>query len=772
MSFERRHLLKWGLLAGAGALWPRRFSVAEDDPAAKERVVVVGAGVAGLACARALARTGRRVVVLEGRDRVGGRVVTSRAWPDMPCDLGASWIQGTRGNPLTALADEWGIETKATNLGDADGYRPNGRRVTDAEGELAESRLKELMAEVDRERAELGAAGLPLALGPVVERLIAGEELEPQGLRDLRQLLTASIENEYAADLAELSLLHYDAAGGYGGKNVVFPKGYDEIPRRLAEGLDVRLKQAVTAIEHGENGVVVHTAAGTHPADRVVVTLPLGVLKKGAVDFRPALPAAKRGAIERLGMGLLNKLWLRFPTAFWGRRESDLIAFVGPQRGAWAETVDFQRVFGKPVLMCFQAGSIARAAEALPDARIVAGAMEWLRSAFGASVPDPVAHQMTRWSADPFTLGSYSYFAKGSSPADADALAAPVGDRLFFAGEADLARPPGHRPRRLRVGPARRRRSARGLGATVGEKYHLKDFFDAGVVRRIAAEIAKVRPKFASRAFVRDACAGLERLELMDRGRHIMAALARHLPEDPAEAIEVLVASLGPPLPATEGHGMAPFYYLPHVLFVAEHGLPCFDVSMRAQHALTQRFSAEFSIRRFLEHAPERTLAQLQRWAQDPSPHVRRLVSEGTRPRLPWAGRLKAFQRDPAPVLRLLERLKDDPHPYVRRSVANSLNDIGKDHPELLVEVATRWLTGASPERRALIRHALRSAVKRGDGAALRALGFGAAGSVGLVRARSCPRAPGSGGTSTSRSRSRTAGARRPTWWSISASTS
>jgi 3-methyladenine DNA glycosylase AlkC len=253
----------------------------------------------------------------------------------------------------------------------------------------------------------------------------------------------------------------------------------------------------------------------------------------------------------------------------------------------------------------------------------------------------------------------------------------------------------------------------------------LKRFFDAQVVTRIARSIAAVEPGFGWRAFVHDALAGLERLELMDRGRHIGAALRTHLPADPERAIEVLTRSLGPPLKATEGHGMEPFFYLPHVLFVAEHGLGCFEASLTAQHALTQRFSAEFSIRRFLEHEPERTLARLRAWTRDPSPHVRRLVSEGTRPRLPWAGRLSAFQRDPTPVLELLERLKDDPHPYVRRSVANNLNDIGKDHPVLLVEVARRWLDGAGPERRRLVEHALRSAVKRGDTAALAALGYG-----------------------------------------------
>ena len=146
---------------------------------------------------------------------------------------------------------------------------------------------------------------------------------------------------------------------------------------------------------------------------------------------------------------------------------------------------------------------------------------------------------------------------------------------------------------------------------------------------------------------------------------------------------------------------------------------------MKAQYELTQRFTAEFSIRPFLVRHQEKTLARLDKWTRDPNPHVRRLVSEGTRPRLPWAPRLRAFQKDPRPVLALLEKLKDDPELYVRRSVANNLNDIGKDHPEILAETARRWLRGASEDRAWLVRHALRSAVKRCEKGALEVLGFG-----------------------------------------------
>lgn len=250
----------------------------------------------------------------------------------------------------------------------------------------------------------------------------------------------------------------------------------------------------------------------------------------------------------------------------------------------------------------------------------------------------------------------------------------------------------------------------------------LKDRFGPDVPVRIASMIASVHPGFPSEAFVARALEGYDDLELTPRARQIAHALAAHLPADPEEAIAVLVASLGPPTLRLEG--MDSFLYLPHVFFVSEYGLGCLEASLEAQYQLTQRFTAEFSIRAFLDRYPDATLARLRVWASDPSVHVRRLVSEGTRPRLPWAQRLRRFQVDPAPVVDLLERLKDDREPYVRRSVANNLNDIAKDHPDVVVAVARRWLKGASAERRALVAHGLRTLVKRGHPEALEVLGF------------------------------------------------
>ena len=252
--------------------------------------------------------------------------------------------------------------------------------------------------------------------------------------------------------------------------------------------------------------------------------------------------------------------------------------------------------------------------------------------------------------------------------------------------------------------------------------------------RAIAMMISAVHSAFPREAFLRDALADYGPLSLTARGFHVATALRTHLPTDYPRAVEILVASATQPHDHRATGGMASFLYMPHLFFVAKHGLDHFEESMRAQHALTQLFTAEWSIRAFIEKHPEKTLVRLREWTADPSHHVRRLVSEGTRPRLPWAPRLRAFQKDPRPVIELLELLKDDPELYVRRSVANNLNDIGKDHPVLLAQVAKRWLRGAGEQRRWIVNHALRSAVKRADAGALGALGYGGRAAVKLRR--------------------------------------
>ncbi len=255
----------------------------------------------------------------------------------------------------------------------------------------------------------------------------------------------------------------------------------------------------------------------------------------------------------------------------------------------------------------------------------------------------------------------------------------------------------------------------------------LKYLLGQEAVDCLARNISLVYTEFDGKSFSEDALDGLEPLGLIERGRKLARTLHQFLPKNYETAIDILLASLTPPLSNTEDNGLEVFFYLPHVSFVAEYGLNLeenngqdpFEISMRAQYELTKRFSAEFSIRPFLIQTQERTLTRLFKWTSDPDPHVRRLCSEGTRPRLPWAMRIPSFIANPSPVLPILETLKDDRNLYVRRSVANHLGDIAKDHPDLVFEICERWLVDSSNGMKWLIRHALRHPAKKGNKIAL-----------------------------------------------------
>lgn len=261
-----------------------------------------------------------------------------------------------------------------------------------------------------------------------------------------------------------------------------------------------------------------------------------------------------------------------------------------------------------------------------------------------------------------------------------------------------------------------------------------KLLLDPAVVRAIGAHLQRVAPVFDRPRFEQLALDGLEALELKARAMHLADALESTLPAGFAAGVEILEAALVPVVAGadlgalrTGPQGLAGWALWPMGEWVARRGLEDPHRALQALHALTQRFTAEWAIRPLLLRHPDTVFATLQRWCDDPSPHVRRLVSEGSRPRLPWGLQLRPLIADPAPTLPLLVALQDDPSPYVRRSVANHLNDIAKDHPAVVAGWLQRHLPGASVERRALLCHASRSLIKAGDAAVLAAWGQGEA---------------------------------------------
>jgi 3-methyladenine DNA glycosylase AlkC len=256
------------------------------------------------------------------------------------------------------------------------------------------------------------------------------------------------------------------------------------------------------------------------------------------------------------------------------------------------------------------------------------------------------------------------------------------------------------------------------------QNFQVREVFNENVVNQLAENLARTWRGFDAKTFRQSINSKLKSLTFSERINLIRDSLWEHLPKDYPMALQIILKALPPKLPDCELTGYDGFIVLPQNEFVAKYGLDHYDLSIQALYQMTKRFTAEGAIRPFLQKYPEQTLAILSDWAEDQNCHVRRLVSEGTRPRLPWTLQLKSFIKDPRPVLQLLEKLKTDPELMVRRSVANNLNDIAKDHPDLVVKTLKRWKKLDDEGTQWLIRRAARTLVKQGNKDVLAVLGF------------------------------------------------
>ncbi len=260
-----------------------------------------------------------------------------------------------------------------------------------------------------------------------------------------------------------------------------------------------------------------------------------------------------------------------------------------------------------------------------------------------------------------------------------------------------------------------------------------KNFFNPDTIGEMAQYFKARYPAFDVAGFVSFCIDGIEERALKERSHRIVRGLELFLPDDFSASAEILMSCLdqdvdrdvdaAQKIPAT--NGIRGWAIMPMADYVAVRGQGDVDLAMKVLQQLTMRWSAEFGIRPFLRDQPEAALEILAGWVRHENAHVRRLVSEGTRPLLPWGIRLHRFVENPGPVLELLENLRDDKSEYVRRSVANNLNDISKSHPDLVVQVARRWMRDAPDARQRLVRHGLRTLIKKGHGGALEVLGYG-----------------------------------------------
>lgn len=256
------------------------------------------------------------------------------------------------------------------------------------------------------------------------------------------------------------------------------------------------------------------------------------------------------------------------------------------------------------------------------------------------------------------------------------------------------------------------------------QEFQLREVFNSQVVKQLAKNIKKTYPEFKEQEFSKNINSKIDALNYGERSKLITENLAKYLPEEFPKAAEILVNALEPELITSEISGFKGFIIMPQCNFISKYGMQHYDISMNALYEMTKRFTAENDIRPFIINHTDKTLSILHQWAHDDNLHVRRLVSEGTRPRLPLSGRIPAFQKDPSPIFELLKKLIFDPELYVRRSVANNLNDVAKDNPDAVVEFLKPYNKKASKETKWLIQHALRTLVKQGHKGALELLGY------------------------------------------------
>lgn len=394
----------------------------EDVEPNGKTVIVIGAGISGLAAAKKLKENGFTVIVLEAQDKVGGRLRTNRSL-GVAFDEGASWIHGTNGNPITTLAQEAGMTTAFTDDDSFLSYDLGGTLRSDSVFSNTEDEYYDILETL------MNSGNANQSFETVFNALYPTYSNDRLWKFFLSTYLTFD-----TGDLNNLSSLLYNQGEEFGGEERISTNGYDTIPNYLANGINVQLNQRVTKIDYSNQSVIVSHNGTISEADYVIVTVPLGVLKANTIEFIPALTTVKETAIEKVGMNCVNKFLLIWDNAFWD--DEQYIAYTPETKDKFNYFVNVKKFHPNVnALMTFAYADYGRQTETMTDSQIIDEIMLHLKDIYGSNIPNPTNMIRTKWQTNENSFGAYSYTAVGTEMQHFEDLAEQINDKLFFAGE-------------------------------------------------------------------------------------------------------------------------------------------------------------------------------------------------------------------------------------------------------------------------------------------------------------------------------------------------
>jgi monoamine oxidase len=421
-KFIKESLKKLPILLLAPSLLASSCTKDDESVPSGKTVLVIGAGISGLAAGKKLKEKGFNVIILESQDKVGGRLRTNRSL-GIPFDEGASWIHGTDGNPITTLAQQSGMNTSFTD---------DDSRISYDIGRVlrSSSSYEDAEAELTIIRKNLVNSGNASQSFETVFN-----NLHPSKADDrLWKFLLSSYITFDTGDLNKLSSLLYDEGEEYGGEERIATNGYDTIPNYLSRDLSIQLNQRVSKIDYSSSKIKVTHNGNVTEADYVLVTVPLGVLKANVIEFIPGLPPAKLSAIKNVGMNCVNKFLLTWDNAFWD--DVQYISYTPETRDKFNYFVNVKKINPSVnALMTFAYADYGRQTELMTDSQIQDEIMKHLRDIYGSSIPGPTNMLRTKWQSNQNSFGAYSFTTVETKMENFDDLAEEVNDKLFFGGE-------------------------------------------------------------------------------------------------------------------------------------------------------------------------------------------------------------------------------------------------------------------------------------------------------------------------------------------------